>query len=422
MGARRDSVIHSYLVLLEHDPNNWALAQSIGFLLDDYEEEQRLAPNWLAAPPLQEDLFDPHVSPDFEIGKTNETAVPFGPRMASDCGSIVITGISGGGKTSLVQNIIMGMHRRVPKVAIVVYDVKGDYTCIASVVHPGVHVHKVRHELPLRQFRPPDGVPLDAWLATVATYFCEYRGLKKSRHLFLDTARRLCTHFGVDHDPDKPWPSFQNVLDYLKQMRGSKWGKEAEYKASLVNELQGFLEDTGNVFDTSDGVDLEQDLLSPGAIAVVQMETLPAPAQQVITCLGVERIIAGRVARNIHNPPLKVLVVLDEAQQILSKKADWESANGIAPLASQLLRGREAGVGFIVVPHLLPDTSRAVLASAKTMFVVGGLSDVWSVDIAAQMMNLPPKGQNDDPPFGSGAGARSRTGSRRLHRCVLGRS
>jgi hypothetical protein len=402
LGARRDPSLADYLALLEHDPANVGLAQVIAFMLDEYEEEQRLAPNWLATPPAPEDLYDPQHLPDFEIGQTTETGVRYGPRMACDCGSIVVTGISGGGKTSLVQNIIVGTHQCLHQVATLVFDVKGDYTCTAALPHPAVRVHRMREEVPLRLFRPPDGLPLDAWLARVATYLCEYRGLKKSRHLFLDTARRLCQHFSVDRDPNKPWPSLYNVLEYLQHMRGSKFGKDAEYRASLINELQGLLEDTGAVFDTCDGIDVEQQILTPGGVTVLQMETLPAPAQQMIISLTVERIIARRVAANVHNPCLEVLVVLDEAQQVLSRRADWEASNGIAPLASQLLRGREAGIGFIVVPHLLPDTSRAVLATAKSMLVVGGLSDVASIDIAAHMMNLPPRAKTMIPRLGRG--------------------
>lgn|GEM_PF-6140620 len=402
LGAQRDPAISRCLTLLEYDSKNQALARSIGFMLDEYEEDQRLAPNWLAAPPLQEELYDPHNPPDFEIGQTTETGVRVGSRMASDCGSLVVTGITGGGKTSVVLNIAVGSNRNLPGVATLILDVKGDFSCIAALPHPGTHVHKVREELRLSLFRPPDGASLASWLARMATHLCEYRGLKKSRHLFLDVAMRLCTHFGVDRDPNRPWPSLYNVLDYLKQMRGSKFGKDSEYKASLVNELQGLLEDTGTVFDTCDGIDFEKHMLSPGSIVVPQMETLPASAQQMIISLSVERIIAKGIAQNVHNTTLKTLVILDEAQQVLSRKADFESANGIAPLASQLLRGRETGVGFIVVPHLLPDTSRAVLASAKSMFVVGGLSDVMSIDIAARMMNLPPQAKTMIPRLGRG--------------------
>lgn len=43
-------------------------------------------------------------------------------------------------------------------------------------------------------------------------------------------------------DHTRPWPSLFNVLDFLASMRGSRFGKEAEYRASLINELQGLLE------------------------------------------------------------------------------------------------------------------------------------------------------------------------------------
>ena len=88
------------------------------------------------------------------------------------------------------------------------------------------------------------------------------------------------------------------------------------------------MDDTGKIFDTSDGIDVEAHLLAPGGITVLQMENLPAPAQQMIISLIVERVIARRVAQNIHNVALDVLVVLDEAQLVLSRKAARTAVEG----------------------------------------------------------------------------------------------
>lgn len=402
LGAYRDPDIATYLAHLEQNPSHTGLAAQIGFWLDEYEEEQRLSPNFLAPPPSAEDLEHPVHPADFMLGQTTETGVPFGVRIGVDCGSIVVAGISGGGKTTLIQNIVARVHQFLPRVAILVFDVKGDFTCIASIPGPSIHVHRVQEELRLGLLKPPAGVPLESWLATVATYFCEYRGLKKSRHLFLDVAHRLCRHFGVDQDPAKPWPSLKNILEYLNQMRGARFGKDAEYKASLTNELHGLLDDTGSVFDTCDGTSLDEHLLCPGGIAVAQLDTTPVPAQQLIISLGIERIIQAQKAKNVHNTELQVLVILDEAQLVLSQSADHASANGVAPLAGQLLRAREMALGFVVAPHLLPDISRSVLAAAKTVFVVGGLSDSLSIDLADRMLNLPAKAKTMIPRLGRG--------------------
>lgn len=400
-GARRDPVINTYLSQLENDPQSWGLAQTVRLMLDEYEVENAGSPNHLAPPPSLEALYDPQHLPDTFIGRTTETNVPYGPRIVENCGSIAIAGITGGGKTSAILSIILGLLG-LKRVAILIFDVKGDFNCVASLPDPGIRVHRLREEVPLRLIRPPVGVLLSTWLGRVAMYICEYRGLKKSRNVLLNRLIRLCAHFGVDKDPTKPWPSLYNVLDYLVGMKGSQWGKDAEYRASLVNELRGLLEDSDRVFDTCDGIDVDEHFLTPGGITVLRMETLPAPAQQVVISLVVDRIIAARAARNLHNVPLDVLVVMDEAQQVLSRRADFESSNGVAPLAMQLLRGRESGVGFIVAPHLLQEISHAVLAAAKTMILVGGLSDSTSIDIAGQMMNLPYVARTMIPRLGRG--------------------
>ncbi len=391
LNALREPSIRNYLWMIENGHVDQGFVNNLSYMLDRFEEQQRHAPNFLEpAPETADELNGPNNAPDFVIGRTTENGLDFGPSIARDCGSVLVTGIPGGGKTTLVLQMILGVHRSVPGAATIIFDVKGDFQCLASLGHPNVHVHKLR-DLRLNLLRPPLDVPIGDWLAILATYIIEYRGLKKSRHVLLDAMKQLCRHFGVDKDPRRPWPSLWNVLDYIKRMPGAAFGKHADYKSSLVNELQGLLDDTGDVLNTCDGIGIERDMLTAGGIFVIGMETTPVPAQQLLISLLIEHVIAARIARNVHNRPMEVMVVLDEAQLVLSRASDQASANGIAPLAQQLLRGRELGVAFIVVAHLLTDISRAVCASAKTKFLVGGLSDHTSINIAVDLLNLPPR-------------------------------
>jgi len=402
LGARRDPDIDHYLCLLEEDLADPSFAEVVSLMLDEYEEEQRHNPNYLErAPEDEEELYGPGGGPDFPFGRTTETQVPYAPRIVHDCSNMVLTGIAGAGKTTGVMHVIDGVFGNYRSVATIVFDIKGDLTCEATHNHPHVHVHKAR-SLRFNPLRPPPGVPLEEWLTKAATIIVEYRGLKKSRHVLLQGMKRLCQHFGVDRDPSKPWPSLPNALDYVMRMPGSSFSKHADYKGSLVNELQGLLDDTGEIFDTSDGIDIDAHMLTPGGIFVLQMETLDVPAQQVIISLIVMYIIHARIARNVRNPPLEVLIVLDEAQLVLSLAADRASANGIAPVAQAVIAGREMGVGFIIVPHLLPDISRVVCAEAKTLMTVGGLGDSDSIEIASRMMNLPARAKTMIPRLGRG--------------------
>ncbi len=402
LGALRDPRITNFFALLERDPARHGLARLLEIALVEYAERQRLAPNWLAPPPTAEDLYDPHHLPDFPVGVTTETNLIYGPRFLTACGSTVVTGIPGGGKTTLIQNMLVRMRAAAPQAAVLVFDVKGDYTCLGVLPGNAIHIHALRNELRLGVVQPPSGTDLEHWLPLFATYVCEYRGLKKSRHVLLDILKRLCRHFGVDRDPTRPWPSLVNVRDYLRQLPGGRFSKDGEYRASLLNELSGILDDAGTIFDTADGIDLETHLLTPGSLVVLGMATLPVPAQQLIISLCVERLVQRRIATNVHNVPLQVLVVLDEAQLVLGVKADRESSAGIAPLAHQLLRAREMGVAFFVVAHLLSDISRAVLTSATTTFVVGGLGDAVNIDLAVRTMNLDPRARTMLPRLGRG--------------------
>jgi len=401
LGARRNEDIDELLYLLEHQLADVSLLESLSLMLDQFEKEQRYNPNYLERAPSDDDLYDPTCPPDFIIGKTIETNVDYGPRIVADCGSVVITGVSGGGKTTLVLHVVLELHRKIRNAAALILDVKGEFSCFATLAHPDVHVHPMR-DLRWNPLRPPLRVELDQWLPIVASYLAETRGLRKSRHIMLAVMKSLCVHYGVDKDPTRPWPTLFNVLDYLKQLPRAAFSKQGDYRESLVNELQGLLDDTGKIFDCSQGgIDIMQ-MTTPGGIFVIQMQDLPVEAQQFIISIVTEHIIDGRVARNIHNVPLQVLLVLDESQLVLSSSADYRSPHGIAPFASKLLKGRESGVGFVVVVHLLTHISRAVLASAKTVYVVGGLADSTNIQIAADMMNLPPRARTMIPRLGRG--------------------
>ncbi len=400
IGARRNPDIDGLLTMFEIESGDAAQIEILSRMINEFVEEQRYNPNHLERAPSDEDLYDPTCPPDFIIGQTTETQVPYGPRIAADCSSVVLTSVPGGGKTSTLLHIILGVHRFISKACILIFDVKGEFACLASLPHPNIHVHKMR-EIRWNPLRPPAGVELDQWLPTVATHLAETRGLKKSRHVLLDAMKKLCAHFGVDKDPTKPWPSLFNVLDYLKQMPKATFSKVGDYKESLCNELQGLLDDTGRTFDTSDGIDAAQ-MTTQGGIFVMQMHDLPVEAQQFIMSVVVEYVVDERIARNVHNAHLDTLIIVDEAQLVLSSAADYRSSHGIAALASKLLKGRESCVGFIIVAHLLTHISRAVLASAKTVILVGGLGDASNIEIAANMMNLPYMAKTMIPRLGRG--------------------
>lgn len=159
-------------------------------------------------------------------------------------------------------------------------------------------------------------------------------------------------------------------------MRTARFGKEAEYKTSLVNELQGFLDDTGRVFDTADGVDLHDHLLAQGGIVVLQIDSLPVSAQQLIGSLSVERVIRSQNANNIHNSQLADRFALVTAGQTEARVTVAQGPDGALPtdctiIGELVLGGLPPGppTERIIVSYGL--TSEGTLAIAATDTVSG---------------------------------------------------
>ena len=46
----------------------------------------------------------------------------------------------------MIQNLIARIHWAWAQIGILVFDVKGDFTCVASLADPNIHVHRMREE------------------------------------------------------------------------------------------------------------------------------------------------------------------------------------------------------------------------------------------------------------------------------------
>ncbi len=384
--ADRELTIARLAKRLEANPASDTIANRLKALLDAYEEWSLRHPIHLPPPPTEEDLYPDGRPPDFVIGEVIESeGLLYGPRFSGEAGTTVITGIPGGGKTTLVHRLIDGVLSSMPEVSILILDPRLDSTCLLGI---GRRVSVVKtSEIRFNLLRPPPGVELHQWLRTLAHDLCESRGLKKSRHVLLDAMLGACHEFGVDQDPDRPWPSLADVLRYVERNYRRRF--KQEYVASLITELQGLLDETGTLFDTSGGASLMGELLIPGTAFALQTDPLPPAAQRFLASVLVDHVFACQMARNVHNLGLRYLVVLDEAQVILPESADRASDDSVAPLSHLLLRARETGIGFIIVAHELCRISPAVLAASRLRVVVGNLGHTNDMVMAVRMMNLP---------------------------------
>jgi hypothetical protein len=235
--------------------------------------------------------------------------------------------------------------------------------------------------------RPPRGISLSDWLAIVATTVAVYRGLIKSRHVLLDYMIELCELFGVATNPARPWPTFRNLVELIESRPKKAFEKLGQYQASLLNELKGFLIESSNCFNTCDGLPLSE-LSRPGHVFVLQLKNLETSVQQIlISLIGIYHII-DQESQGKQNLPMQTCLIIDEAQMVLSRAKDYESPNGLTPLAHQLIQGRSSGTGVITVTHLPNQISTAVLSSAQTWCTVGGISDADNAYLVGKMMNL----------------------------------
>jgi hypothetical protein len=387
LGARRDPMIDGVAKLFELDPCDESLVDQFQFMLDQYEEEQELFPNWLEVAPTADQLYPAGTGPDFTVGTVSERGFRYGPRIA-DCSSIWISGIIGGGKSTLIQHLVTGTMQHFPHTAILLLDSKRDTPCLASLGPRVVVV--TTNEIRLNVLSVPPGATPAYWSNIVTRCFCEIYGLRQSRHILTDELNNLYDRFHTSENPDGPEPSMVNLLQSLQEKTRPRFGKQ-EYVQAMVTPLHGLVRETESMLDTCRGISVVNEMLMPGRVFSLLTDTLSQATQQFIGSIIIEHFSAYQLAQNIHNPPLRLLVVLDEATALLATAADALASSSVSPLATLILRGRELGIAFVVVGHMPAQLSRAVLVGAKTCYVVGGLPDATNVGVAADIMHLSPR-------------------------------
>jgi hypothetical protein len=375
--------IRKWLFHLELSPTDTILADHIEGLIQQNKDNPLLK---IAAPESLEALYGPGGKPDFRVGQTTLTGVEYGPQLVKGSSNCMISGVNNGGKSSLVMHLINGFYFKHPTVGIFIPDLKNECSYVGQFPLHRINVHPYTC-IRLNLLRPPRGIELTAWLAIVATTIAVYRGLIKSRHVLLDCLIELCKLFGVDINPNRPWPTFQNLIEIIGNRPRKLFDKLGQYQASLLNELMGFLKDSSNIFNTSDGLPVSE-LSRPGQIFVLQLKNLETSVQQIlISLVGIYHII-DQESQGKQNLPMRTCIVLDEAQMVLARIKDREAPNGLTPLAHQLIQGRSSGTAMVTVTHLPDQISTAVLSSAQTVYVVGGTSDADNAYLMGKMMNL----------------------------------
>jgi hypothetical protein len=369
-----------------------ALAKLLLIELQPIIDEMERRPNYLFRPPDFSELYR-QGPPPLVIGHLEEVPdVPLGLFPQGAFHSLFV-GTTGAGKTVGQRRLIVAVEelnrRRGRPIIIIVLDFKGhSFSDLAARFGPHWRYFDVHGALRLG-LQPPVGVPAPLWINHITTSFCARAHLVAGWVTMANVMRMLVATMNSG-PPDRPlFPDFQLLLDVLRALPRKAFAEKVQYLDSVVQVLEGVTQASGQLFSAFRGLDLEEDLIRQGQSAVISVPNLsPQWLNQFVADLLILQLLLGRISRRQQVGDPEVLLVLDDADDIVSTDNERLFVASMPPIVRALRLLREFGVGISLGIGALNPVSEQILNSIGYHFVFCNPHDSC-IEVARRSLGLP---------------------------------
>jgi hypothetical protein len=358
--------------------------------------------NFLWRPPTEEELYA-EGKPDFEIGRLIEGEQQrLGIRFKDRPRNILIIGSAGMGKSITCKNICINLDKTNqlnPKnpTRLIIIDPKIDYPDLVNKLHGDVVHLSAHHNLRLGLNGPAD-VPPNVWIGTLSVSIAARLGLVMSRTCLASLIGRLLVALNPWlkkdqlNDPitnkELVWPSLKIILEAIKIKDVLEcFSSKASYGETLIQALEGLIQDSGEIFNCSNGLDINRDIIQKKKHCIFEVPNLTAPVVRLITDIVINHVLVSRLYNNYKCDHTDVLYVVDEGDLLVEAERELAFPDGMSPGSKVNRLGRELGVGTIFLISGIQKVGEHIVRNAPYTFVFN-LGDAESVYAACLHLQL----------------------------------
>jgi hypothetical protein len=359
------------------------------------EQERRF--NGLPRAPTTAELYGER-GPDVVIGRSVEASdVPIGASLHGAFHGI-IAAQTGFGKTVALRQLVTAIEElnrlREDPATVCVFDYKGfDYAHLPSRFGPRWRHFDAHSSLRLG-LQCPVGVSPLIWINNIAAAFSARAGLISAEATLGAIMMWLVGVLNVPGSQVIRFPDFRLILDLLEFLPPSVFASKAQYRDSLARALSDAVRASGRLFSAFVGLDLERDLISKGLSAVFSLPNIaPAWLNHFIVDLFIYQLLLGRIARRHRADQVEVVLIIDEADAIVSRDSGRLFVGALPPIAAGARQLRELGVGIWPGVGPLKPVDETLLNSV-THHVIGRMPTEDDVTIARKTLQLPSNSQS----------------------------
>jgi len=310
------------------------------------------------------------------IYPTNRAYAPFGLREDEWIKHMLITGMTGAGKTNLVFQILKEFRRK--NKPFMIFDWKRNYRdLLQKPEFRGMKVFTVAQKTAPFRFNPlipPPGVEPGHWLMKLVdvidhAYFGGL-GVENVLREAIDSVYEKCGFFDGTR---KQTPTFYMVRQRLAERQ--LYARMALWKASAMRALDSlcFRHGLGPVVNTSLEWDYKQLLSKP---VILELDALPNDDKVFLTEAMILWLYEFR-KREGKRERFKHALLIEEGHHILSREKE-KKAGGETIMETCLRQIREFGEAVVVIDQQPTELSNAIKANTytKITFNLGNGKDI----------------------------------------------
>jgi energy-coupling factor transporter ATP-binding protein EcfA2 len=334
--------------------------------------------------PIPFDKIPPGVdiSGEIELGEASETKSPFGLDIEEMTQHVLLAGMSGSGKTTILYNMMNQLlQKRIPFFC---FDFKKEFR---GYVRKSDNVLILRPEnFKLNPLRPPEGIPPSRWISIFSDVFCHSTSLLEGSNSFLlDQLNNLYKLWGIFNDSDE-YPSFHELEKILHHIYIPLSSREARYLESVRNRVTSCILNAGDMLKCDR--DMFKDLIEQKKSVIFEFYGISEHVTSFLIELILTKLYFYRMAKGReHSKNNPLVVFMDEGRNVYDYRKEQNIASGIPIIDTITERIRDFNVSLTICTQIPSEICVSAKSNTYTKIMMG-LGNGEDISNLAKCMGL----------------------------------
>jgi len=319
---------------------------------------------------------------NLELGEILNTGATFKMNANRLLRNMLVCGTTGSGKTNMLMTIISQLVGKIP---ILVFSLNREYRPLLCQFRDNVYIFRWEW-LRINPFASPPGISYNLWFNALCHILGQSMGLLIASEGFLLS----CFNKLLYHAQKLGQETFRliDVIDYLSTIKFPQISRDARYLEASLNRLMALYLAYGDTLDCINGYNII-DLLESNACVIIEIDFLLPEHRIFIEYLILASLFYYALSRleSVENEQIRLLIVLDEAQEIFHKHQEQRIEEGPSFAGEMMSQFRKTGTSILMSTQTPSQIMSVALANTDTKIVLRQVSGV-EISILSQALRL----------------------------------